>query len=320
MNIGLSKSEILTLRQTYQQSSSMSELARRLEVKPSFISRVVRKLEAKGLVQINKVSVKILDMDSEHVKGAVLLPRAHFQKLVFQSMASHAQYFKDLADSRPEGKIENWLSGYAIDILISVDNGAQKNDVLKEAGCSPTTLNKSIKLMQTAGVLTLRDNFIQITDQLLKRFVLAYADNFQGIIQREMNGHNTSIRVRKHVVLRTDAKNIPPVFFTKTGASALAERGLEAFLTSYDDFYFNLDRKKRTLSIEENFIHALLLTTIQQHQDMPVLTIFFTENRQRLDFRSLRNLAKLYKVENALIEVRGKTEFYEKMKENVAYA
>ena len=271
---------------------TISELAAKLGTKESFMSRVVRSLVEKGLVETKKEGVT---------------------KTVRLSVASHAQNFKLLSDSRPDAKIENWLSGFAIDILIVSADGAETSLILEETDCSVATLYKTLKSMLSAGMLLWKNGKVEISDELLKKFVTSYADNLQLMTQRNANGFNTSIRVRKNVVLRTDAKNVPP-YFTQTGLPALAKNGLEAVLTSYNDFYFNLDRQKMSISTEESFIHALLLTTLQQHQDTPVLAIFYARNKNRLDRREIKRLAKKYKVDGALEEILQKTEFHEKMK------
>jgi len=292
MPLKLSKSEIRALREVCLQECTVSELAVLLGKKESFMSRVLRSLAEKGLVEIKKEGVK---------------------KIVRLSVASHAQTFKLLSDSRPDAKIEKWLSGFALDILVVSADGAETSLILEETGCTAATLYKVLNSMLSAGVLLWKNGRVEITDELLKKFVNSYADNLQLMIQRNAKGFNTSIRVRKNVVLRTDAKDVPP-YFTQTGLPALAKSGLEATLTSYNDFYFNLDRQKRDLSTEESFIHALLLTTLQQHQDTPVLAIFYAKNKSRLDRRRVKRLAKRYMVEGALDEIMQKVEFHNKMK------
>ncbi len=296
MNIKLSKLEIRALCKICQNPASASQLSDQLGAKASSASRIIAKLKEKGLIDTEK---------------------AHTTKTIKLSIASHAQRFKLLFDSRPEAKIEIWLSGYATDILISCADGASTEQILTETGSSRTTLYKTLKAMQSAGVILWKDGQVKISDPLLKEFAAAYADNLQLIIQRQATGHNVSIRVRKNVVLRTDANNVPP-YFTKTGISALAKKGLEALLTSYGDYYFNLNQEKKDLGTEECFIHSLLIATIKSHSDMPVLTIFFAKNRGKLNLRALKKYAKEYLVEGALEDIRQKTEFYERMKNDEA--
>ena len=297
MSIKLSKTEILALCQLCAQPASASQLSKKLGA-ASAVSRTISTLREKGIIDIEKAgTAKILKL----------------------SMASHAQRFKLLYDSRPNARIEKWLCGYAMDILISCPDGAQTEKILKDAGCSRNTLYKALKAMCGAGVLFWKGGQVKISDPLLKEFASAYADNLQLLIQQKAKGHNVSVRVRKNVVLRTDAKEVP-VYFTKTGVSALAEKGLEALMTTYDDYYFNLNQEKKGLSLEECFIHALLLATLKSHSDMPVLTIFFAKNKHKLNLRALKNFAKEYMVEGALDEVRQKTEFYERMRDDAGTA
>ena len=110
MSLKLSKSEIRALRQVCRQEGTVSELAAKLGTKESFMSRVLRSLGEKGLVETKKDGVA---------------------KTVRLSVASHAQNFKLLSDSRPDAKIENWLSGFAMDILVVSADGAETSLILE---------------------------------------------------------------------------------------------------------------------------------------------------------------------------------------------
>jgi predicted transcriptional regulator len=293
MNIKLSRKEVLALCQLCQGPASASQLSASLSIKPSSLSRIIASLKEKGLIDVEK-------------NGTT--------KTMELSMLSHAQRFKLLYDSRPKVKFEDWLSGYAVEVLIACPDITPVENVLKEVKCSKNTLYKTLKALVWASVVFHQDGQVRIADPLLKDFASAYADSLQLLNQQQAKGHNISIRIRKNVVLRTDAKEVP-VYFTRTGISALAQKGLEAILTSYDDYYFNINQEKRELSLEECFIHALLMATLKSHSDMPVLAIFFAKNKLRFNARALKTFAKEYQVVGALEEVRQKTEFYEKMKD-----
>ncbi len=293
MIVQLKKSEIVALRQICQQEGSIKELSARLGAKPSFTSRVLDSLRKKGLVEFTQSGT---------------------MKIIRLSSASHAQHFKQLVDSRPEAKIEKWLSGYAMEILIATVGGASTKLILKECGCTRATLYKTLKALGSAGAVFWKDGNVSVPDRLLAEFVSAYADNLELLILRELRGHNFTFRLRKHVIVRTDAENVPE-FFTKTGSTALAEKGLEALLPANNDYCFDLDRKKREIGIEEEFVHALVLTNLQAQQDTPVLAIFYAKNRRKMNFRTLKSIAKYYGVEEAWREIRRNTEFYDKMKD-----
>jgi len=263
-----------------------------MKAKPSFASRILASLLSKGLVLAEK-------------KGTT--------KIFRLSPASHAQKFKQLSDSRPNANIEDWLSGGAVDLLVVVAGGVEMERLLEEASSSRATLYGLLKKMGAVGAAVVEKGVVRLPDPLVASFAEAYADNIQLLMQSGVTGINVSVRVRKHIILRTDAKSIPNTF-AETGLSALAKHGLEAFLTSYRDFYFNLDGKKHEMSTEECLIHALLLTSRRYEVDLPVLNIFFAKNARRLNMRLLRKLAKEYGVEGQLDGLRQKTEFYEKMR------
>ncbi len=300
MIIGFSKPEIKALRQICQREGTQGQLAAKLQVTQGFVSQILQKLAEKGIIDIRKEGVK---------------------KIVRLSTASHAQNFKLISDSRRDAKIENWLSGYAMDILVGIQAGESKKQILKETDCSRATLYKCIAALISSAVLNdkapaeAKESQLAITEPLMNEFVISYADNLELNALREIKGRNLAIfRIGKHVILRTDAKEVPD-YFTKTGSTALAENGLEAMLPDYYDYYYNLDKKKREISLEESFIHALLITSRQHKQDLTVLTIYFAKNRSRLEVRALRGFAKQYRVNEILNEVRGKTEFYNEMKD-----
>ena len=276
MWINLSKIELLVLELLCQGDLGPGQIAEKLGKKNSFISRALARLEEKGLVERQGRTVRL-------------------------SPAAHGQGFKKLYDSRPNAKIEDWLCGNAMSILLVLagSSGGVEFELLEEeAGCSKPTIFKALKQLYAAGVASKTEKAIRITDRFVAEFAENYANAIQNRLLTEVRGHNVSIRVRKHVILRTDAPQVP-AFFAKTGLDALVEKGLEASRTSYKDYYFNLDRQKRSPGTEEAFIHALLLTTLQQQQDKPLLAIFLMKNAKKLGMGKLRALAKKYLVEGA---------------------
>jgi DNA-binding MarR family transcriptional regulator len=313
MKFKLSEIEIRVLRLLCQKEWIAGALAVRLKIKKSFLSRVLKELSEKGLVFIEKQGVR---------------------RIVRLSIAGHAQNFKMLSDSRPNSAIEGFLSGFALSVLVSAigharqiisysqgsvaavlafeKEGTNTKLLLKEAGCSKATFYKVLRNLEGAGVIQKRSNSIIVSDNLVYSFAVSYADNIQLLIQRKLGGvENASVRVRKHAIVRTNSDRIP-VFFSETGVSALASKGLEATLTSFNDYYFNLDEKKEELGMEDYFVHALLLAKLKQ-QDLPVLELFFAKNKGSFDIQRLKKLAEEYGVAQEFDETRRKVEFYEKM-------
>jgi predicted transcriptional regulator len=296
MWLNLSKNEVLALEELCFGSLNTGQLVETLGKKNSFVSRILNKLEEKGLIIRKGREVSL-------------------------SPAAHSQSFKKLYDSRPNAKIETWLSGNSMSVLLVLSGANEVADLKlleEEAGCSRPTLFKVLKSLYAAGIVSKDGKSVRIADQFVGKFVEGYADTLQNILLSKVKGYNVSTRVRKHVILRTDAKEVP-AFFSETGISALMKKGLEATPTSYKDYYLNLDRLKRNLGIEEAFIHALLLTTLQQHQDRPVLALFIMRNSDKLNTGRLRALAKKYwingeveQVEKELEILRNVMDYYEK--------
>ncbi|MFH1246943.1 MAG: hypothetical protein V1644_01050, partial [Candidatus Micrarchaeota archaeon] len=136
----------------------------------------------------------------------------------------------------------------------------------------------------------------------------------QLIIQKRFRGYNIGLRIGKHVVVRTETPN-PGFEFIETGMNRLEKEGLEAMRTSYDDYYFTLDGQRHAVSVEEAFIHALFLSTMEQHQDFPVLAIFLKKQGRKLDFVVLRKYAEKYRVSQELREMQKSLDLAEKLRE-----
>ncbi|MEK6843674.1 MAG: MarR family transcriptional regulator, partial [Candidatus Micrarchaeota archaeon] len=83
----------MALEQFCKGSLDAGQLAQKLDKKSSFISRVLKKLQEKGLVTRSGREISL-------------------------SIAAHAQAFKKLHDSRPNAKIEEWLLGNSMSALL----------------------------------------------------------------------------------------------------------------------------------------------------------------------------------------------------------
>lgn len=291
MKFNLSKTEIKVLGELCSKDRTVTELSDLLGAKTSFISRILVSLDKKWLI------------DSK---------RDGKTKIISLSKASHAQRFKILFETRKKSNIEKWLSGYAISILVIASNGADMKLLFEEAGCSKTTLYKTIDLLASLGAISKKDTKIEVSDNAVLGFARSYANNIQLVMQKEANSINTSIRVRKHIVLRTDAQAVP-TYFIKTGVASI--KNFEGIVTLHKDYYFDLDTRIKKLSDEEKFIHAVIMASLQRHQDMPVLEVFFAKNFKRFDIKKLKSLAKRYLVENIFEQLLQKQQFYSKMRE-----
>jgi len=290
MNLKLSKNEIFVLEKLCSNEYSVGELARELEMKGSYVSRLVKTLEEKGLVY-----------HTEKRKMAL-------------SPASHAQSFKRLYFSRPQARIEEWLCGYStgvLAILTTWQEGAPMDIFWEETPCSKPTTYKVLNRLMDAGVL-IKNEKIRISDKTVEEFASDYVSNLLRIATSKIQGMKTSIGVRLHVVVRAHT-NEAPQEFVQTGMTALVEYGLEAMQTSNNFYYYtNLSGKQRKIGVDEAFIHALLMTTLEQNQDKQVLALFLMKNKSKMNIANLRELAKQYAVEGELATMRDALDYVEK--------
>lgn len=275
MWLNFSEIEVLVLERLCESSSTPGKLSKAIGSKNSFISRAIRKLLEKTMI----------------------IKTGHEISL---SATAQAQSFKKLYDSRPKAKIEKWLCGSAMDVLIVLagfDAGTDLDTLAEEISCTRPTMFKVLKALYSAGIAYKQERTVSISDRFVDEFAKSYADGIYQSIVSKVTGHNLSIRVRKCAVLRTDSVEVPQ-FFTETGVSALAKHGMPVLRTSYEDYFFNLDMKKTAISIEEEFVHAFLLTLLQHGQDKTVLALFMLKNRAKLNVRKLQNVVKHYNVMN----------------------
>ena len=296
MLLKLSKYELLALRKLSQNSMGAGLLAKNLGVKSSFMARILGSLTEKALISTEKT-------------GSA--------KMVSLSIASHAQKLKELFLARPQARPEEWLSGHALEILaiMSGNEGVSRKTLESDCACSKPTLYKVIKSLQGAGVMNCDKMACRITDQSIKYFADAFADNIQRMEQRQLKGDKVSVRVGKNVVLRTASWQAPK-HMALTGMSVLAETGLKTIKTAYSDYYFNLDGRERELSTEESFVHALLLTTqasIRPFPERPLLAIYMKKGK--MDSGKLREFASKYAVAQQLEEIIKAISYHEKLGE-----
>jgi len=294
MNLNFSKKEVLALEVLCSESLSAGEIARKLGAKKSLVSRILRSLGEKGLALFEKKGTK---------------------KMIRLSPAAHARAFMRLFGSRPSAKIEEWLSGRAMDVLLALSgkDGVEKMKLVEEeSGCSKPTLYKLLKRFYGAGIAAKYGQFIKITDQIALEFVCAYGDGIAAAILDWARAGNVAVRVRKHVLVRTKA--VLPEWFCLTGLSLLSQKhGLEASLASYRDYYFNLGEAKREISMEEAFAHALLLSTLPAPQDTLLLAGFYSKNIHKMNAKKLAESVRRYSMQAQFDEIRKAVEYHEKM-------
>lgn len=297
MKLSLSKSELLVLKKLCDGESTPSTLAEALGFKESFVSRLLKTLDEKGMITTKQQGTS---------------------KKIMLCASKDGQSFKQMYTYRRNSRIEDWLSGYSLELLIIAGGYSEMNAsldlIVKEASFSKPTLYSILKKLRSAGVISVDKGVVRVTDRLVGTFANDFADGMQLNEFGGLGGYGVSLRVRKHVVLRID-KELGEKY-SLTGLNALAKNGLNYIKTSYNDYYFNLDGKKRILSVEEAFVHALLLANLPQHQDFPLLAQFLRNAlaQKKVELNKIELFAKDYYINNKLTELRNAISYAEKMK------
>lgn len=87
---------------------------------------------------------------------------------------------------------------------------------------------------------------------------------------------------------------------------------MEYIPSGSQEYYFNLDERPRKLSVEEAFIHALLLSTIKP-QDKTILVIAL--DKVRMDVAKLSRLSRKFLLEQELLTLLQSVEYHKKLRE-----
>ena len=288
MLLKLSRSEIRACMMLYKLNRRVAaaELADALKVKESFLSRVLKKLFEKDLITYEK-------------KGT--------RRYIGYSEKAHSQKLKEIYYSRPDSKIEDWLSGYSIDALAIISDGVEYDILWQETLCSRRRLYSILNMLYSAGIAGKSKSIVSISDPLVLSFANEYAIAMQNIILRKTGYDGICQRVRKHVLLQSKNK----AGLTETGLTLLSKNGLEANLINCY-YYFNLDEKPRRIDLDEAFVHAVVFSK-NHGQDKLLLAGYYLKNQAKLNIVEMKRYARIFNVERELEDTLKITGNYERL-------
>ena len=292
VKLKLSRHEVLALIKLMEKPMKVSELADSLKVKRSFASRLVKDLEGKDFI---------------------IAKKEWNQKTISLSQYDHVESFKKLYNSRPDAHIEDWLSGTAMDILISMNDGESFLPLIVDAECSAPTLYKFLNKFYSAGIVSHQGKKYVLSDANVKDFVKSYVGRITSKLLGNI-GYSNLVRAKTHVLIRTKSTEIPQ-FFIKTGLTYIIGHGVEARATEYNDYYFKISGMNRGVSKTDALIHALALSNSKE--DYPILAkyLLILMNETTVNARLLKSEAELYGVESGLNELMIATGYYEKLRD-----
>lgn len=295
----LSEIEIKACLKLYELNKAVtaSELADALNIKPSFLSRVLKKLDEKGLVAYEK-------------KGAT--------KYLRNSDLPHSQKLRDIYFVKKNTGIEKWLSGYAMDVLVILSDSAEgiEFDLLqRETVCSRSNLYSVYSKLSRKGIVSKNKDIVRISDPLLLSFAHEYANNIETLLlyniilstKKGTVGTFYNKRIRKHMFLRTGENRS----FTETGMTYLSKKGLEAIL-SWHYYYSCLDGAEMRIDLDKAFVHAIVFS-MSQVQDRLLLANYYYQNSFKLNMIEIKKEAKTLGVSKELEGIIQIAENYKRL-------
>ncbi len=227
------KTEIRLLRELAKGKQSLQHIKKALQIKPAFLSRNLKKLQQKGVVQTA-------------AEGN--------QKTAYYSETKHASLLRDLFLSYDFMDWENILNGKSIEILFqTLDDGDLSN-------FSGATLWRYLKELKARGIITETPKGYQINTRfmVLAGFLKEYERYFVNKIAKTLSENSVTLwqKGMEFLVRAPNSAVAPSGDFHKTATSIFAMYNLPLF--SESDIYF-YSTKKQMIKPEDAVLHTLLI-------------------------------------------------------------
>ncbi len=273
------KTEIQLLRELAEGKQSFLQIKKLLQIKSAFLSRNLKKLQQKGIIQTAAEGNR---------------------KNAYFSETKHASLLRDLLLSYDFMDWENILSGKSIEILFqTLDNG----DL---SGFSGATRWRYLKELKARGIITETQKGYRINTRfsILADFLKEYQLYFVSKISKTLsenfvilwqNGMEFLVRV-------PNSAEAPTGDFHKTATSIFPMYDLP--LSSEFDVYFYSTTKK-TIKPEDALLHTLLLEQGNVRYSTYAL-LLLKKTEKQIDKTYLLREAEHFGLEN---QVKGMFEF-----------
>lgn len=227
------KTELQLLRELAKGKQSLLQIKRLLQIKSAFLSRNLKKLQQKGIIQTVAEGNR---------------------KCAYFSETKHASLLRDLLLSYDFMDWENILCGKSIEILFrTLDDG----DL---SGFSGATLWRYLKELKARGIITETQKRYQINTgfSVLTDFLKEYKRYFVNKISKTLSENSVILwqRDMEFLVRVPKSTEWPSGDFHKTATSIFHIYDLPLF--SEFDVYFH-STTKETIKPEDAVLHTLLI-------------------------------------------------------------
>jgi biotin operon repressor len=274
------KTELQLLKELAKGKQSLLQIKRRLQIKSAFLSRNLKKLQQKGIIQTTAEGNR---------------------KYAYFSETKHASLLRDLLLSYDFMDWENILSGKSIEILLQTldDDG----DLSSFSGA---TLWRYIKELKARGIITETQKGYRINTRfsILADFLKEYERYFVTKISKTLSENSVILwqKDMEFLVRVPKSTEAPPGDFHKTATSLFSRYNLPLF--SEFDVYFHSTTKK-TIKPEDAVLHTLLIEPGNVRYSTYALLLLKKEEKQ-IDKKYLLREAECVGLEN---QIEGMLEF-----------
>jgi DNA-binding HxlR family transcriptional regulator len=227
------KTEIQLLRELAEGKQSLLQIKRRLQIKPAFLSRNLKKLQQNGLIQTA-------------AEGN--------QKTAYFSETKHASLLRDLLLSYYFMDWENILSGKSIEILFqTLDDG----DLSSFSGA---TLWRYLKELKARGIIAETQKRYRINKHfpVLADFLKEYERYFVNKISKTLSENSVILwqKDMEFLVRVPKSTEASSGDFHKTATAIFAQYGLSLF-SEFDIYFYSTNKK--AIKPEDAILNTLLV-------------------------------------------------------------
>lgn len=227
------KTEIRLLREFAKCKQSLLQIKKVLQIKPAFLSRNLKKLQQKGIIQTVTEGNK---------------------KTAYFSETKHASLLRELLLSYDFMDWENILCGKSIEILFQIlDDGDLSS-------FSVATIWRYLKDLKSRGIITdtLKGYQINTRFSMLANFLREYERYFVNKIAKSL-AENSVILWQKHMeflVRVPKSTESPSPYFHRTATSIFPMYDIPLF-SEFDVYFYSTT--KETIKPEDAVLHTLLI-------------------------------------------------------------
>lgn len=242
----LNESELKTL-QKLDDVKTLKEVAESIERSTSYTSEIIKNLEQKELIQINRDGRK---------------------KLISPSKTKTIELYKKTTRQHPHIDFPELLSGKTIPLLYYLDDERTVSELAEKTGNYRNTVNRKLKKLQDRGIVKKQEKYYQLNPEfeILNRFAKEYTHHKHKLTIEKITHNYSIIWESLNEFLVETSEEIPDNYkptnnetgkFILTGYSRFQEYGIP-LLTTNRNYYF-YSEKQTEITPEDLVCHSLLI-------------------------------------------------------------